>query len=70
MSRCKYGKLKSPTAGRRCKRAPRKTSKRTRRSRRRLHAKYGASGLLLAAGAVGIVYLVVQNVSSTPVPPS
>lgn len=63
MSRCKYGKLKSPSKGRRCRRASRhsKARRSSRRSRRSHRKAYGLSALVMLAAVGGGVYLVAQN---------
>lgn len=59
MARCKYGKLKSPARGRRCKRR-RSSGRRTRRSRRSSSSRRGlkiagfSAGTLAMAGLVGL----------------
>ena len=53
---CKYGKLKSPSKGRRCKKRRTSSKRRTRSSRRRSSGRtVGLLGVLgvVAAGAIG-----------------
>lgn len=56
MSKCKYGKLKHPVGGRRCKRTRRSSGRRVRRA-----AKTGAGLLVLGLFGAGTIYYLVEN---------
>ncbi len=53
--RCKYGKLKSPSKGRRCRKAPRRGARKSSKRRSRSSSRRGLKIAGIGAGTLGLL---------------